>query len=338
MGKQTKGENLSFKDKIAQGGQWVFSIEKDHVSFLQKGRIELYSRSMKQEFKTVGKLPPWLVPHSEEEKVKPPCQVQIQKQGKSYYMLLPYEVKTNPRDSEFTGHIVTLDPGCRKFQAWFGTDGRCGYFGSKGFVNKLLRIIWYKEYLRSRLFCPKDSILRVTGRDRKTLKKKFRKLQERLENIRRDFHHKVANWLTSNYECVIIGKLPKGITSKDRSLPKIVKKAYNSLGHYKFRCCLKEKCIAKGVIYQESNEAYTSKTCTLCGKLNNVGSSETYRCECSKESWDRDLNGARNIFLKCISDSYVRIVHNKNKTLSLKMPSWTQHPVGFSLGLNLLKD
>ena len=336
--KQTKGKNLSFKDKIAQGGQWVFSIEREHVSFYKKGHIELYSGNMKQTMKVVGKLPNWLIPHAEETKVNPPSQIMIQKQGKSYYMILPYEVKTIPRNLEFEGHIVTLDPGCRKFQVWFGTDGRCGYFGSKGFVNKLLRIIWYKEYLKSRLFCPKDSILRVTGQERQSLKKKFRKLQERLENIRRDFHNKVANWLTNNYECITIGKLPKGIISRDRSLPKIVKKAYNSLGHFKFRCCLKEKCIAKGVIYQESNESYTSKTCTLCGKLNDVGSSETYKCECSKESWDRDLNGARNILLKTLSDSYVRIVLKKDNTLSLKMPSWTQHPVGFSLGLNLLKD
>jgi hypothetical protein len=51
---------------------------------------------------------------------------------------------------------------------------------------------------------------------------------------------------------------------------------------------------------------------------------------------DRDVNGARNILLKALSGSYTRIVLEKDNTLSLRKPMWTQHPLGFSLGLNIL--
>ena len=159
-----------------------------------------------------------------------------------------------------------------------------------------------------------------------------------MENIRKDFHHKSAKWLTDNYKCIVIGKLPKGIISRDRSLPKSVKRSFNSLGHFKFRCCLKDKCKRKGIIYQEINESYTSKTCTFCGHTNNVGSSETYQCDCQNKSWDRDINGARNILIKGISESYFRIVLKKDKTLSLREPCWCNHPQGFSLGLNILQE
>ena len=49
----------------------------------------------------------------------------------------------------------------------------------------------------------------------------------------------------------------------------------------------------------EVNEAYTSKTCSKCGKLQNIGSKKIFRCKCGLEM-ARDLNGARNIFLKNI--------------------------------------
>ena len=32
-----------------------------------------------------------------------------------------------------------------------------------------------------------------------------------MDNIRKDYHHKVANWITNNYDVISIGKLPKNI-------------------------------------------------------------------------------------------------------------------------------
>ena len=278
------------------------------------------------------------MPSENKEKIHPPCNILVQKIGKDYYIVFPYEKQVQQKSGLFDEHMVGLDPGCRKFVSFYGTDGRIGFLGSKNPGRKFARMQWYKDFLQEQLYAPKASCIRVTGKKRKKTKTKLRKLQERMDNIRKDFHHKTANWLTNNYQCIVIGKLPKGIISRDRSLPKTVKRAYNSLAHFKFRCCLKEKCQTKGVIFQEINESYTSKTCTHCGKLNNIGSSETYKCCCSEKTWDRDLNGARNILLKAISGSYARIVLQKNETLSLQKPIWTQHPLGFSLGLEIIND
>lgn len=333
-----KNATCSYKVRDTNKG-WVIGIEKEHVAILPNTKVRFYSGSTKVVVRTVGELPKWLMPSEFEDEVEPPKQILLQNRGKSYYLIFPYEVKVYAKESEtYDGHIVGLDPGVRKFMTSYGTDGRIGFFGSKNPVKKLCRMEWYKTLLRSKIQAKRDSVLRSTGKDRRTLKNKFKRIQVRVENIRKDFHHKVANWLTNNYQCVVIGKLPKGIISKDRSLPKSVKRAYNSLGHYKFRSCLKDKCQTRGVVYQEINESYTSKTCTCCGILNDVGSSETYKCGCQETSWDRDVNGARNILLKAISESYFRIVLEKNKTLSLKQPVWTQHPPGYSLGISILRN
>jgi len=46
------------------------------------------------------------------------------------------------------------------------------------------------------------------------------------------------------------------------------------------------------------NEAYTSKTCSYCGKQQNIGSKKVMKCSYCGTSVDRDYNGARGIFLK----------------------------------------
>ena len=54
----------------------------------------------------------------------------------------------------------------------------------------------------------------------------------------------------------------------------------------------------KNVRIHDVNESYTSKTCTHCGCINDVGSSKVYSCKSCNLVIDRDVNGARNIFIK----------------------------------------
>lgn len=65
-----------------------------------------------------------------------------------------------------------------------------------------------------------------------------------------------------------------------------------------FRMKLRNKCKEKKINYKMVNEAYTSITCTKCGTINReLGSKETFNCNECKIIIDRDLNGARNIYL-----------------------------------------
>jgi IS605 OrfB family transposase len=348
--KNFKLAKTACRPKVRGCSNWCISLE-DLVVLLpnKKVRISRAAGVAKKKKKGsdcirfMGRLHPSLVPETHDEsEIAPPCQVQLQKMNHEYYLLFPFQTpKTGVEQTgTFEGHGIGLDPGMRKFVTGFGTDGRAVFFGAKNPGKKFVRMQWYKDLIDAKLRAKQGSVFRATGRDRKRLRVKRAKMQERMNNIRSDFHHKVANWITTNYKVVALGKLPKHIISRDRHLPKVVKRAYNALAHFKFRCCLADKCAARGVVFTALNEAYTSKTCTLCGYMQDIGSKAVYTCSCCPgASWDRDVNGARNILLKSISESYLRIAVKKDgKTLSLGKPLWTQNPRGFSFGLDILCD
>ena len=319
---------------------WSIGLE-NIVTLLPNKKVRL-SRSKHESRQTIiryqGHLPDFLNPEkTEEDRIVPDCQVLLQKINNSYYIIIPVKKEKYVPDSMEQSKMIGLDPGIRKFLTGYGSDGKIIYFGRKHPGKKFVRTMWYKEYLDKRLRAPKESVIRSTGQERKYLKIQRRKVQERMDNIRKDYHHKVANWITNNYDVISIGKLPKNIISKDKHLPSVVKRAYNALSHFKFRCCLEHKAIERGKVYCAINESYTSKTCTNCGQLREIGSSETFTCDCCNKLWDRDLNGARNILIKSISESYLRIIC-KDKTLSLGVGIWTKNPHNYSLGIDILDN
>lgn len=66
-------------------------------------------------------------------------------------------------------------------------------------------------------------------------------------------------------------------------------------GHYQFRTRLIQRCKAAGKVVVLVPAPYTSQTCSRCGSINDVGSSETYRCSSCGLVIDRDHNGANNM-------------------------------------------
>ena len=88
-------------------------------------------------------------------------------------------------------------------------------------------------------------------------------------------------------------------------LHRTTKRRMLNLQHYKF----KQRLLSKSNLFTDTDvkivcEAYTSKTCGLCGELkNNLGGNKTFKCDsvgCGFEC-DRDVNGARNIYLKYLT-------------------------------------
>jgi putative transposase len=69
--------------------------------------------------------------------------------------------------------------------------------------------------------------------------------------------------------------------------------------HYTFRTRLAMKCKERGVELLVLDEANTTKTCTNCGWIHEkVGGKKVFVCGSCGVSVDRDVNGARNIYLK----------------------------------------
>ena len=76
-----------------------------------------------------------------------------------------------------------------------------------------------------------------------------------------------------------------------------------SLRHYEFKQRLRWKAWQRGALVIDVNEAYTSKTRSWDGVVKaRLGGSKVIRDE-SGFGMDRDVNGARGIFLRALGDS-----------------------------------
>ena len=73
--------------------------------------------------------------------------------------------------------------------------------------------------------------------------------------------------------------------------------------HYEFQQSLQWKAWQRGALVLDVNEAYTSKTLSWDGTIkSNLGGASVIRDE-SGFGMDRDVNGARGIFLRALGDS-----------------------------------
>jgi putative transposase len=84
---------------------------------------------------------------------------------------------------------------------------------------------------------------------------------------------------------------------RNKKLSKNTKRNMVNLASYKFQQRLKDKLGLKQCVLNIVNESFTSQTCGYCGNLNKT-KNEFIKCSNCKEYFDRDINGARNIYLK----------------------------------------
>jgi len=77
--------------------------------------------------------------------------------------------------------------------------------------------------------------------------------------------------------------------------------------HYAFRQRLKHKAEETGAMVIIQDEAYTSKTCSNCGNIQNIGGRRVYKCGNCHTVMDRDVNGARGIFLRALLDGAIHM-------------------------------
>jgi putative transposase len=76
-----------------------------------------------------------------------------------------------------------------------------------------------------------------------------------------------------------------------------------TLRHYKFKHRLGYKAEQRRKLVIEANEAYTSKTVSWTGEINpKLGGSKIVRSS-DGQRMDRDINGARGIFLRALGDT-----------------------------------
>ena len=126
-------------------------------------------------------------------------------------------------------------------------------------------------------------------------KRRERKLYQRQENLIDDLHYKTANMLTKEYQIIL---LPSFESQKMVKKGKRICRNLLQLKHYRFKQRMIEKCEQQCCELKICTEEYTSKTCGWCGKINILTNYNVFECSECNVKMDRDMNGARNIFIK----------------------------------------
>src|SRR5712691_3349801 len=153
------------------------------------------------------------------------------------------------------------------------------------------------------------------------------KTHRHIRNQRKDFHHKEARKLVTQYQTIVFEKLAPSNMSK-RPKPKQdeatghylpngasakagLNKSIHDAGWGQFQqiCASKAECAGSHVLFVSPK--YTSQMCSACGAIAQKELDERWHsCSCGTEL-DRDHNAAMNILRNGLSDELIR---RKRKT------------------------
>lgn len=211
-----------------------------------------------------------------------------------YYLTVPTEVQR--RVGENQARIVALDPGVRTFQTIFSENS----FGGIGVDANLI--------IQTMCFRLDDLISRMSkanSKRKKSMQKAADRLRRKITAKVDELHHKTARFLVDNFDIILLPTFEtKQMSSKAtrRIRSKSVRQMLG-LAHYRFKLFLKHKAFEMGKVVIDVNEAYTSKTVSWTGEVKpRLGGARVIR-DADGNTLDRDINGARGIFLRAVVDT-----------------------------------
>lgn len=224
-----------------------------------------------------------------------PMDSRLVKEGDRYYICIPYR-ETIFNDESQVDKVVALDPGIRTFLS--GYSNETAFKLGEGDFKRIARLCLTKDKLlseRAKADCPKPR--------RRALTKAISRVQRKIKNLVAELHFKCANFLTTNYDVIL---LPSFETSKmvarkaGRKIGRKTVRAMLTFSFYEFKQRLKHVALQKHKRVVEVNEAFTSKTASWTGEVVNIGSAKVITS--NGLTVDRDLNGARGIYLRALVD------------------------------------
>ena len=201
---------------------------------------------------------------------------------------------------------MTIDPGVRTpFVMYSPTKGITEI--GKNDAQRLMRLCLHADKLSSVRDKLKSSTSKRKKKKAERIDKAISRIFKRIKNLRNELHKKTVNYLVKNYDVVIIPEFNVSNMVR-REKRKINSKTVRSMltwSHYSFRQRLKHKAEEIGTKMIIQNESYTSKTCSACGNIQNIGGRKVYKCRRCKVVIDRNVNGAREIFLRALLDEAI---------------------------------
>ncbi|QKE50536.1 putative transposase [Faustovirus] len=229
---------------------------------------------------------PWLVEQGINQ------QISIKRYNRKYYVVVPF--KRRSLDNHAKG-ICAIDPGNRTFATYYSPDeiGKLGV----NLIEKVRKInvkIDHLNYI-------KDTV-KLVSRTRHGLKQRIAKLSDKITRLVDYAGWKFAAYLTRRFRVIFVPRLANVVKGGRNST---VNRETRNLRHSEFINKLTHLGKINGCKVVETKEYYTTKTCCRCGIRNDdVGSSKVFSCvnAACKFTIDRDVNGAKNIWLRSLTN------------------------------------
>jgi len=306
----TKALSKSQKERTGAGfvGELHFKSKKNDVS----NSIEIRARNIKQKN---NKLMFWPNTFTDSNtkfsgflikdilpKLDYSCRLQRLRTGQ-YYLIVP-TLKTF-KNSE-TNSVGSLDPGVVIFQTLYDPDGCVMEFG--GNFDRIVSLGVKADKLQSKLSKHKNQMKRLKKRDLYKLRKERLNIYNKIRNLIKDAHQKITKFLSDNYKQILLPKFnTKDISNKiKRNIGNKIVRSMMTWSHYKFHEMLNYKMARTGGSLISCTEEFTSKTCSKCGRIKHeLKGGRVYRCKHCGLDIGRDVNGARNIYIKNCSLLYM---------------------------------
>ena len=248
------------------------------------------------------------------------CKLLYDKTLNGYYLYIL--VKKNKIEIKNRKEVVAIDEGEKIFASFYsvneignlGKDMRIKILGIQNLIKQYQKKIKNKKYKKKK----------------KSLKKKIAKCFNKIKGYVNEVHKKASKYLCENYKNILLpvfetkpmisknkikietekikklskeeGKEKIKKLNKQIRMSKKVKFVLSMQKHYKFKEYLKALGERYKTVIYDVNEAYTSQVCTKCGiKSKEYTTERIKKCSCGYKI-DRDMNGSRNILLKCINE------------------------------------
>lgn len=259
-----KASEIKTKVKITKKDGGIF-IYKD----IMKTKIKISKRQLKKDII-----------------IENDCRLQLK--NNQWFLVAPINVKEEKIEQK--KEYCALDPGSRSFQTIYSETCVEQIKINKEIIKKLQVKLDHFKSLRDKKLIRKQSF-----------KNRERRIYIKINNLMDELHHKTINYITKEYKSIIIPSFESQDMVKN-SNNRYLNRSLLQLKHYQFQQRLKSKCEVRGCRMDICTEEYTSKTCGRCGELNDVKALDVYSCNKCKLVIDRDVNGARNIYIKVLNN------------------------------------
>lgn len=216
----------------------------------------------------------------------------IRQNGK-FSIIIPEEIQKVP--NEMTPESIRycgVDAGVRTFMTTFGNTGICEYNFKLSLLTKLddkIKILKNKQITNPRP--------RQFKNQKRIRKQAFNKRELKKTNYVNELHWKTIKHLLKNNDVIFYGDIKSHSIVKNKEFQNTLNRNMNNLKFYKFkeRLLFKANCENKRVYVV--NESYTTKTCSKCGELNDVGDSKIFHCKKCDFCTGRDINSPKCILM-----------------------------------------